>query len=137
MSERSGLNIPIPDPSLLTTEQFNRGQDLQRRELLALRKFLISEMTRIERFTKRSSRVWKSGSLRAKPSAKGALETALKAVTEANDKSEGNFTKQIEANESQTKTITNALNSQVADLKWNGLWEARSKCRVQQLTRPD
>ena len=74
-------------------------------------------MTRIERVHEEKFKSLEIRFTESKTEAKGALETALKAVTEANDKSERNFTKQIEANESQTKTITNALNSQVADLK--------------------
>jgi hypothetical protein len=117
MSEQRGLNIPIPDPSLLTTEQFNRGQDAQRREMSALREYLISEMTRIEKVHEEKFKGLEIRFSESKVEGKNALDTALRAVTDANDKSEKNFTRQIEANEAQTKTITNALNSQVADLK--------------------
>jgi hypothetical protein len=124
MSEPRGLNVPIPDPSLLTTEQFNRGQDVQRRELGALREFLLSEMGRIEQVHEEK---FKSIETRFGEN-KTALDAALRAAqnlvdaqnrsnAEASEKSERSFTKQIEALDQQTKTITGSQSKEINDLK--------------------
>jgi hypothetical protein len=128
MSDPRALNIPIPDPSLLTTEQFNRGQDAQRRELMALREYLLSEMGRIETVHEEKFKGMETRFVESKIEGKTALEAALRAAqnlvdaqnksnSAAAEKSEQNFTKQIEALDTQTKTITGALSSQVSDIK--------------------
>ena len=128
MSDSRGLNIPIPDPSLLTTEQFNRGQDAQRREMASLREYLVSEMTRIEMVHEEKFKSVETRFAESKIEGKTALEAALRAAqnlvdaqnksnSAAAEKSEQNFTKQIEALDTQTKTITGALASQVSDIK--------------------
>ena len=125
---RLGLNIPIPDPSLLTTEQFNRGQDNARREMSSLREYLISEMTRIEKVHEEKFKGIEVRFAESKIEGKTALEAALRAAqnlvdaqnksnSAAAEKSEQNFTKQIEALNTQTTTITGALAAQVSDIK--------------------
>jgi hypothetical protein len=126
--QRLGLNIPIPDPSLLTTEQFNRGQDNARREMSSLREYLISEMTRIEKVHEEKFKGIEVRFAESKIEGKTALEAALRAAqnlvdaqnksnSAAAEKSEQNFTKQIEALNTQTTTITGALAAQVSDIK--------------------
>jgi len=117
-------NIPIPDPSLLTTDQFNRGQESNRRELAALREYLISEMNRIERV---HDEKFKGIEVRFAES-KTALDAALRAAqnlvdaqnksnAESSEKSERSFTKQIEALDAQTRTITMSQSREINDLK--------------------
>jgi len=114
MSEdRYTANIPRPDPSLLTTIQFDRGQEIQRRELAALREFLSSEMNRIAQVHEEK---FKGIDIRF-TEAKEALRAALNAASEASEKSEKSFTKQIDALEVQTKTITQAQSSQINEIK--------------------
>jgi hypothetical protein len=128
MSGERGLNIPIPDPSLLTNEQFIRGQDAQRRDMLAMREFLMGEMNRIEKVHEEKFRGLETRFAESKIEGKTALEAALRAAQNlvdaqnkanaaASEKSESSFTKQIEAVDQQTKTFVAALRSQVDDLK--------------------
>jgi hypothetical protein len=128
MSDSRGLNIPIPDPSALTNDQFERGQDAIRREMGSMREYLISEMRSIEKVHEEKFKSWETRFGESKVEGKTALEAALRAAqnlvdaqnksnSAAAEKSEQNFTKQIEALDTQTKTITGALASQVSDIK--------------------
>jgi hypothetical protein len=124
MSDDRRLNIPIPDPSLLTNEQFNRGQDSNRRELAAMREYLVSEMTRIERVHEEKFKSIETRFMEGKTALEAALRAAQnlvdaqnKANAESSEKSERSFTKQIEALDAQTRTITLSQSEQISDLK--------------------
>jgi polyhydroxyalkanoate synthesis regulator phasin len=117
-------NVPIPDPTLLTTEQFTRGQDIQRRELQALRELLTSEMNRIEKVHEEKFKSIETRFAEGKTALDAALRAAQNLVdaqnrsnAEASEKSERSFTKQIEALDQQTKTITSSQSKEINDLK--------------------
>ncbi len=122
------LNIPRPDPSALTTVQFESGQAVVRREMLALREYLLSEMNRIEKVHEEKLRGLGTLVSEGKVDQKVALEAALRAAqnlvdaqnrsnAEASDKSERSFSRQIEALDAQTKTITASQSREINDLK--------------------
>ncbi len=121
-------NIPRPDPSALTTVQFESGQAVVRREMLALREYLLSEMNRIEKVHEEKLRGLGTLVSEGKVDQKVALEAALRAAqnlvdaqnrsnAEASDKSERSFSRQIEALDAQTKTITASQSREINDLK--------------------
>jgi hypothetical protein len=121
-------NIPRPDPSRLTTLQYDRGMEQLRRELLAVREYLMSAMSRIEDVHSEKFKSLETRFTESKVDGKVALEAALRAAqnlvdaqnranAEASDKSERSFTKQIEALDQQTKTITSSQSREINDLK--------------------
>ncbi len=128
MSDARGLNIPIPDPSALTNAQFESGQASLRREMLSMREYLLSEMNRIEKVHEEKLRGLGTLVSEGKVDQKVALEAALRAAqnlvdaqnrsnAEASDKSERSFSRQIEALDAQTKTITASQSREINDLK--------------------
>ncbi len=99
-------NIPIPDPSTLTTEQL-------RRELLSLREFLMKDMQRIEevhteRFKSIDTRFGEG---------KTALDAALRAQKDTAEKSEASFTKQIDGIQDSIEKASSASADRIEDLK--------------------
>jgi hypothetical protein len=108
---------PVPDPTTLTTEQL-------RRELLSLRELLTSEMTRIElvheeKFRGIETRLGegKTALEAAFRAAQNLVDVQNKANSEAGEKSERSFTKQIESLNDVMMTKTNAMSDQLSDIK--------------------
>lgn len=122
--DRYAENIPRPDPSRLTTEQYERGQQQTRREIEALRELLFSEINALEKihaekFTAIADRFieQKEALDTAMISARALIEVQNKANAEAAEKSERGFTKQLEALDQQTKTVAFAQSKEIADIR--------------------
>jgi len=99
-------NIPVPDPSTLTTEQL-------RRELMGQREYLMSEMRRIEEV-----HVEKFKSIDVQfANSKTALDAALRAQKDTAEKSEASVTKQIESLQSGIASAAAAGGERFEDLK--------------------
>jgi phenylalanyl-tRNA synthetase beta subunit len=119
--EERPSNIPIPDPSTLSTEQL-------RRELTLLREFLESKMDRIERVhdeqisglntrfseSKLEGKVSLDAALRAQ---KDLVDTQNKANSEAGDKMEKAFTKQIDGIQLAIATSAKATDDRIDDVR--------------------
>jgi hypothetical protein len=108
---------PIPDPTALTTEALHR-------EIASLKELVESKLAaehnlKEEKFRKVDQRfeLIETQRIEQKRDAEDKVKSALQAVKESNEKSEGSFTKQIDGLKSILETKTTALDSKIDDNK--------------------
>jgi hypothetical protein len=90
-------NIPIPDPSLLTNEQFNHGQEMQRRELASVREILEERISPLKELHEKTFALLGIQIEKSRISSKEAIEAALLTQKEVAAKTQALTEKQLEA----------------------------------------